>query len=227
MAISLPPVQSATTNSSATGAKALAFTSNNTAGNLLIAGLIVEDNTATVTTFADSLGNTWLALGTLFGSGGGYRHRIYYVKNCLGGANTVTVTPSAAVIVNFQIYEYSGADTTAPVDGTPAEASGSGGTPDSGNITTTVSGDLMFSIISSGASPTQGSGFNLRRGNTAWNQFMYGEDKLAGAAGTYSGAWTVASGIWLVSAAAFKAAAGGGGSVAALAAVTMRRRRGD
>jgi hypothetical protein len=211
MAIGLPPVQTAETHTSATGAKALAFPSNNTAGNLLVAALIVEDNTATVTTFADSLGNTWTALGTLFGAGNGYRQRIYYVKNCLGGANTVTVTPSAAVAVNFQINEYSGAHTTAPSEGAN-EASGSGGSPNSGDVTTTQTGDLIFCMMSSGIAGTVGGGFTAVGGSIGWNQNCFAEDKLAGAAGLYAGFWSIASGVWLVSVAAFKDTGVGGGA---------------
>ena len=79
----------------------------------------------------DSRGNSYAQAGpTLTGSG--MRQAIYYAKNIAAGSNTVTVKfNQAAAFPDIRIAEYSGADTSSPLDVT-AGAIGTGGTPSSG-----------------------------------------------------------------------------------------------
>lgn len=81
-----------------------AFTSNNTAGNTLVVVCGVG-NTGAITV-TDSLGNTYTKVTTA--TQGSVQSGMYFVSGCLGGGNTVTVTPSASVSVAVQIYELSG-----------------------------------------------------------------------------------------------------------------------
>jgi hypothetical protein len=84
---------------------AKAFAANNTQGNSIIVVCAVGNGTtATVT---DSAGNTYTnavnaAVSTTFSS------QIFYATNIAGGANTVTVTPSASVSIAFEQYELAG-----------------------------------------------------------------------------------------------------------------------
>ena len=102
-----------------------------TAGNLNIVVVGWNDITSTVTSVTDSLGNTYTQAGT-HDHGSSARQAIYYAKNILAGSNTVTVTfNQAARFVDVRILEYSGLDTTNPLDVT-ASAAGSSVSPNSG-----------------------------------------------------------------------------------------------
>ncbi len=102
-----------------------------TAGNLNIVVVGWNDTTASVSSVVDSRGNTYvLAVGPT--SGTGLRQSIYYAKNIVGGSNTVTVTfNQAAFFVDVRVLEYSGLDTSTPLDVT-AGASGSSASANSG-----------------------------------------------------------------------------------------------
>lgn len=200
----------------ASGNNVLAFGGVNTVGNLLVAAVMFEDNTTTVTTLTDSRSNTWTACSALKSSGGGISCSLvlYYVKNCAAGANTVTLAPSASVPSNFIIHEYSGADTTAPLDahGEVADISGLNSLAQTGNLTIAQAGELFFSATVSNRGLTAGSGFTPRETIT-FNVFMASEEQALGGAGSYNATESLASsGSWVIAAASFKAATGGGGT---------------
>lgn len=82
-----------------------AFASNNVQGNSIVVVCAVGNGTtATVT---DSAGNTYTNAGNAAVSST-FSSQIFYATNIAGGANTVTVTPSASVSVALEIYELSG-----------------------------------------------------------------------------------------------------------------------
>jgi hypothetical protein len=123
------------------------FTDAQTAGNLNIVVVGWKDTTATVTSVADSRGNTYtLALGPTQFSGA-LSQSIYYAANIAvagAGANTVTVTFSTAVnFPDIRIIEFSGVITSSPVDVT-AGASGNSATSSSGSAATTNAYDLII-----------------------------------------------------------------------------------
>ena len=96
-----------------------------TAGNLNIVAVGWNDTTSTVSSVTDTRGNTYTQAGTTT-TGTGMRQAIYYAKNIAAGSNTVTVAfNQAAAFVDVRILEYSGLDTTSPLDVT-AGASGTG-----------------------------------------------------------------------------------------------------
>src|SRR6266404_7234504 len=118
---------------------ALAFLSNNTAGNLLVycgAGTPVDIGGTEVST--DNNSNAILDSGlhpTVHSQGA---LRLYYVKSCNGGANTVTLTDGAASSDgHLHIAEVSGCDPTAPFNA-------------SGTLVTGTS--ASYSVSTSGAS---------------------------------------------------------------------------
>ena len=78
--------------------------------------------TSTISSVTDSPGNTYsLAVGPT--SATGLQQSIYYAKNIAGGSNTVTVTfNQAAAYPDVRILEYSGLDTSSPLDVTAAAA---------------------------------------------------------------------------------------------------------
>jgi len=130
MSISL--VQSAVN----TNHNTLAFPSNNTAGNLLICVIDNEDTYDQVP--VDTQGNTWNLACT--SSVDGTAVILFYAMNCAGGANTVEFTGSDDPNT-ISIYEFSGLKTTGALD------KAAGGYGSSVSITTTASGELVFSSM--------------------------------------------------------------------------------
>ena len=167
------------------------------------------DASASVTSVTDSKGNVYQrAIGPTRNTGGALSQSIYYATNIAGaaaGTNTVTVAFSpAAFYPDVRILEYSGVAITTPLDAANG-STGSGTSSNSGALTTTASGDLIVAgnTVSS-LSSAAGSGYTLRfitqpNGNIA-------EDRVAGAAGSYTATAALQSSDWVMQAAAFKAA---------------------
>ena len=125
------------------GSVILSYPLAQTAGNLNIVAVGWNDTTSTVSAVSDSRGNTYTQAGTTT-TGTGLRQAIYYAKNIAAGSNTVTVTfNQAAAFVDMRILEYSGLDTTSPLDVT-AGAAGSSASANSGAATTTSGNELIF-----------------------------------------------------------------------------------
>lgn len=134
----------------------LAFSSNNTAGSLLLC--VVRHGLQGVTmSVADSQGNSWQEAGDLqlFSTG----VWLFYAANCQAGANTVTATSGgAAATMRMCIAEYSGADTVSPFDATAGATAT--GTLVSTPLTTNFDGSLLAigHTTSAASVATPGSG---------------------------------------------------------------------
>ena len=191
----------------------LAFPANTTAGNLL---LVAFDYNSGISPFSvtDSQGNSFFPVGNQMTSPGGTLSRVYYAKNILGGADTITVTFSANSGSEIYISEYTGIDPNNPVD-VLANASGSAGAVSSGNATTTVAGDVIFGFCIGDWVCTAGSGF-AARSNLNGNLV---EDKLAGSAGSYAATGTANNG-WTMQMVALKPASGSGVSAPVINSAT-------
>src|SRR4029077_8415504 len=113
---------------------AVTYSAAQTAGDLNVVEVGWNDTTSSVSTVTDSKGNSYLlAVGPTRGTG--LSQSIYYAKNIVGGANTVTVTfNKAAAVVDVRALEYGGLDTVSPLDVT-AGAAGTGTTGNSGAAT--------------------------------------------------------------------------------------------
>ena len=114
-----------------------------TLGNLNVVIVGWADITATVQSVTDSAGNTYtLSFPATVGTG--FSQAIYYAKNIATSAsNTVTVTFNVpAASPDIRILEYSGLDLVSPLDDTNG-LSGNGTVLDSGNVITSVAGDLL------------------------------------------------------------------------------------
>ena len=115
---------------------ALAFTTPNTAGNLIIV-YAIWSNTGTAT-LTDSRGDAFVSAAprTTWGTNGS--SQVFVAKNIAGGANTVTATFATAInaFAVIYIHEYSGLDKANPVDVTKS-ATGSAEAMSSGAVTTT------------------------------------------------------------------------------------------
>jgi len=129
--------------------------------NVVIVGW--NDTTNIVSSVTDSQANTYqLAVGPIKQSTV-LSQSIYYAKNIAAGSNAVTVTFSgSASYPDIRILEYSGIDTTNPVD-VVAGAAGSSSTTNSGSVTTTNAADLLVganTVVTLTSGP--GSGYTQR-----------------------------------------------------------------
>src|SRR5207253_7635562 len=105
---------------------------------------------SSISSITDTQGNTYIpAVGPT--STTGLQQSIYYAKNTIGGSNKVTVTfNQAAAYPDVRVLEYSGADTTNPLDVTAA-GTGTGTTAaNSGSATTASSNELIFGAGTTG-----------------------------------------------------------------------------
>lgn len=147
MAIGLVGNQATSSNKTTTGTNTAAYTTNNTAGNLLVCAIGTRSNagTTTVGSVTDTAGNTWVAGPVLNGSI--YWVALYYVLNAKSGANTVTVNMTALGTANgwrFTVLEYSGGASWA-LDTSNTNSTANNTDPQScGALTTTHSSDLII-----------------------------------------------------------------------------------
>jgi hypothetical protein len=181
---------------------AIAYPGAQTAGNLNVIAVMWGDTTSTVSSVTDSNGNTYaLAVGPTKATG--LTSAIYYAKKIASGGNTVTVKFSkSAAFPNVNELEYSGLDTSSPLD-VSAAATGTGTTANSGSATTTSASEL---IVGAG-NPTSvftaaGSGFSNRIINAFGG---ISEDRIVSSTGSYNATATLTSGTWVMQMAAFRA----------------------
>jgi hypothetical protein len=194
-------VVSATPQSSPTSVAA-AYAAQ-TAGNTNVVAIGFDNTTSNIVSVTDTAGNTYLPAAPLT-RGTGLSQAIYYAKNINGGTPTVTVTfDSAAPFPDLRIMEYSGLDTSTPLD-TSASAVGLNNPSNSGNLATSATTSLVVAagfIQNSFTAP--GSGYTQRIITSPNGDIV--EDQVVTTAGTY-GATATASGNWVFQAVAFRAA---------------------
>ena len=194
----------AATPQSATSSVTVPFNVAQTAGDLNVVVVGWNDTTATIQSVTDNLGNQYvLAAGPVKGTG--LTQSIYYAKDILAGSNSVIVTFSkAATFPDVRILEYSGADTTSPLD-VVASASGNSASANSGSATTTVANELIFgaNTVATG-NLTAGANFTTRIVTSPDSDLA--EDRTVTTTGSYSATATLsASGPWVMQMVTLKA----------------------
>src|SRR6516162_7055538 len=141
----------------------VSLTSTN-AGDLIVLGVFVRNSTS-VSSVLDTQGNQYTLIGSpQTWSPYGFVQRLYYAKNIKGGADTATVTLSGITYLEVYLYEYSGLDTSSPLDVSATPHTGNSLTGTSGHLTTTNANDLLFAFFQSdnNVTNTAGSGFTGR-----------------------------------------------------------------
>src|SRR5580658_5110900 len=182
------------------------YTLAQTAGDLNVLIIGWYDTTSTISSVTDTKGNVYtLAVGPTRLAGDG-TNAIYYAKNIAGaaaGTNTVTVTFNQTVSYpELRIVEYSGADTSNPLDVTAA-GTGNSALASSGPLTTTSTNDILVAggyvyTFVNGA----GSGFTNRMFTPDGDNL---EDELVPAIGTYTATASLnASAGWIMQCVAFR-----------------------
>lgn len=132
------------------------FTSTPASGNLVAVAVSVDVNT--VTSVTDNQGNTYALADSaaIYYSSHGYftTVHLYYAKNVTSaGTFTVTANFGGGGVGHFgsiAIMNYSGIDTSNPLDQVRYN-NGFGGTQTSGNLTSTVNGELFLAAMSTSA----------------------------------------------------------------------------
>jgi len=158
------------------------------AGDLNIVVVGWQDTTALVQSVKDSAGNTYLmAVGPTTQVSNGTQ-AIYYAKNILTAAaeaNTVTVTFSAsATTPDLRIAEYSGMDTTNPLDVSVGKET-NGITSSCGPVSTTNADDLLVAAnLVQYKTTAAGSSYTSRVITTPGGDIL--EDQIVTATGSYS-----------------------------------------
>ncbi len=183
------------------------------AGNTIVV-YAIWDNAGSASV-KDSRSDNFVSVSPPVTWGNGYSAQIFYATNIVGGTDTVTVSFKQATSLFGVAYahEYSGINTTNPID-VIASASGSSATLNSGAATTTSANDLIFGAgVSDNNVGAAGSGFTARDLN-------YGnitEDRTAASIGSYSATATHFGQQWGMQMVAFRAAgtSGSGGGVVA------------
>jgi len=212
MAITLVQSAAITNNTVST----LAFGSNNTAGNLLIAvGRLV--NTGSSTTISDSAGNSnWALLQSFLNLGAADQNLCFwYAPNCKGSANTVQF-PTGYAFYEGIIAEYSGVAISSPTDQQNSNSTTSSvATLQPGSITPSQNGELIvtWSANNNANSTTQtiNSGFSLVSTNSFGN--VYFAHILGGTTSPINPTWDCTSQNltdWGVGIVSFFAAGSGG-----------------
>lgn len=190
-----------TSNQTSASSLAAAFPASQIAGNLNVVVVGWGDNTSSISSVTDSLGNVYtLAIGPT--STTGLQQSIYYAKNIAGGSNTVTVQfNQAAAFPDLRIVEYAGADTVNPLD-VKIAATGKGTTANSGFATTTVANELIFGA---GLTATKfsggGTGFVVRNIDFFGNIV---EDRIVTTTGSYNATAKTSSALWVMQMLTFK-----------------------
>ena len=179
---------------------AYALPGDATAGNLIVVN--IKAFTATITSITDSRSNTYtLAVTHTYW----WTQSIYYAKNIVGGSNTITIAFTGDTVLAAS-HEYSGLDTTSPLDKT-SSAEGGSGAGDSGAQTTTVADELIFGAASSGAymNGLAGSGFTQRK-VIDYGGGCISEEKIVSSTGSYSASFLDSGSSWMAAMATFKGA---------------------
>lgn len=186
----------------------LAFGTNTTAGNTIIAVVRIGDTASTTPTVTDSQGNSYTRDKVQTRSSVGSLS-IHRASNIVGGACTLTVaTGVAATTIKWLIIEYSGQFAT---DTTPVSAQGNDAAPASGNLTTATATTLLLTAIAVNDAGTEDApaGYTER---TQVSSYMSAADQKVSSTGTYGATWALGgSNPWCCILAAYKDGAGGGG----------------
>jgi hypothetical protein len=186
-------------------------------GNLLVVGWTSTTGTGAslLANVSDNVGNSYSEAGTARAVDANPTTNdmgdVWYAKNSLPGATVLTITPdptgTAGTVV---IWEFSGADTTAPLEQTAVLDSQAATATPSGASVTASSNELVISIAN-----VQGRVTSIVPGNPFVSDSTVSGNGWAhlitSSAGSYSPQWNSTSGTYCSSTVSFVASLSGGG----------------
>lgn len=166
------------------------ITINNTAGSCMVLYVSIQ-NATTLSSVSDSKGNSYANNLYLNTSSGSVNISVYYVKNCIGGNNTITLTPgSTGWYMTSMVQEFFGVDRVSPLDTNNRANISSYSNPQNGAaVTTTNSNDLIVAgfIEATTSTLSLGSGYsNLTTNSVSSNNIMVMESQRVDTVGTYT-----------------------------------------
>lgn len=205
MAISL--VQTAAGGVSSGTSAPATWGSNTTTGNLI--AVVIAHAAGAVSSISDSQSNTYVQINTQTVSSA-YVLDMWYAKNITGGTTpTVTAHLASSIQANIIVREYSGLDTSAPLDQNTIN-NGIGGTASSGNTSTTTQANelLIGGLTSLAGTITVGSGYGNLTSETFSGTTISGymEDQIVSSTGAYAATFGGPASIWICGIATFIAA---------------------
>jgi trimeric autotransporter adhesin len=203
-------IQWASGDSGAASSSTTYQSQNATTGDLILIFSHWDTQAVTASAPTDNRGNTYVPIGGPVNAGTTGRFQAWYAKNIAGGlplAVTINYSAKTATISLVDIIEYSGLDTSAPLD-VFASASGNSSFQNSGlSPTTTAENETIIGLFgfNSPSSPyTAGSGFTFRN----YDATSMLEDMSVTTVGNYEATATSAdSTIWAAIVIGFKNAA--------------------
>jgi hypothetical protein len=188
-------------------------------GNLLVAGWTSTNggSSTLIASVTDNVGNIYqeAAGARATDNTANTMADIWYTKSSLSGATVVTITPSPGGTAGTGvIWEFSGIDTTAPLDQTAVLNSQSSTTTTAAgaSVVATSPGEVVVSLAN-----VQGNVTGIKSGSAFSNDSTAGGDGwahlIASAAGIYAPQWnTSAAGSFESTTASFRPASAGGGA---------------
>jgi glucose/arabinose dehydrogenase len=194
-------VQSRANEVTSGSTNSLAFSSPNTAGNLIVV-YVLWGNTGAVS-LSDSRGNSYASAAGRTTWGSNWSAQVFYAKNVAAGANTVTAAFATAInsFGAIHIHEYSGIDKLDPVD-VARSATGTSSAMSSGPAATTNATDLLFAAAGSARSVKKGDSAYTTR-STAFGDRT--QDRNVSTVGSYDATATQNGNAWVMQLVAFKA----------------------
>ena len=185
---------------------------SHTAGNLIVCGVTWSGSSVTVSSVANTAGDTWAqAASTLNTSHASQRTDIWYAMNSAGNASDVTTATFSANATNRRIIcnQYSGIATTSAFDVGSTGYTAAGTSVTSGNMSTSVAESVIFAFVeSTGATTyTAGTNFTLRGSTIGGSGFVArSEDRILSSTGTYTASMSGSTSVGMIlSTAVFKA----------------------
>lgn len=181
--------------STTSGTVALGFSSNNTAGNTIVASITWDPTLSSSVSCSDSNGNSYtVAISAV--DPGNQAVAVCYATNIIGGSNTVTATFGANVGYRMiNIHEYSGVMSVSALDTSASNIQATGTTATDGYTstasTTSNNGDLIYgALFNTGTSTTfsAGTGFTARTNTSGFVTEDLVQSTAASKAATWTGA---------------------------------------
>jgi hypothetical protein len=177
------------------------FRRRTTAGNLIVAYVVWDNGGATL--LSDNAGDAYAsAVGPTQSGGDPTSAQIFYAANIAGGTTTVAATFATAITTRgiLYLYEYSGADRTAPVEAAVA-ASGSTAAMDSGALTASPGGLLFVGAESNRAVTRRDRAYRVR--SRKYHNLV--ADRSVTTGGSYHVTATQKGSAWIMQLVDFKA----------------------
>jgi glucose/arabinose dehydrogenase/PKD repeat protein len=183
---------------------ATTFAQPQRSGDLNVVVVGWDNTTSNVVSVSDSAGNTYQLAAPTKRSGVNSQ-AIYYAKNVAAGANTVRVTMNTSTpFIDVRIAEYSGVDSTNPLDAT-SSGSGRSAQPDSGVATMTTARELLIGAgTTTGHFNAAGSGYTTRIITSPDGDIL--EDRVVTTIGSYTANASSNNSNWVMQLVTFRAA---------------------